>query len=374
LWQQLSPDFHKGDLIVGDVALGPTPSPTVVPIPEVGNITMTTLDQVLATRTQVSAEAHSLDQQASAIESQAVQKFADAGAIMVPRQTQGTLPGPLAPEAEKAHQLVAQITSVDRQLQELGERTNSGFRALIAKLGDRSTRRKLQGQRDAASSDLRQVLVAVGRGGGSTPIAEAAALIAEASELEQSAEQFKSVAAQKSMQVTVYDHEISLRRTSQKEMGFDALYTAAYLTTYGAPDVQSPLELKKDEHAYLSVSATLSRNQTRTRFVGGSQGFSFPIGHTGIRYRVGSFHGQPISQQVLTRIDSGSLVISSQRIAFIGTLKSVLIQLVKVVHIEVYNDAVAVFHEGRENPDFFLVQSPNQVVFYVNWAIDKLKI
>lgn len=175
------------------------------------------------------------------------------------------------------------------------------------------------------------------------------------------------------MQVTVYDQEISFRRTSQKEMGFDALYTAAYLTTYGAPDVQSPLELKKDEHAYFSVSATLSRNQTRTRFVGGSQGFSFPIGHTGIRYRVGSFHGQPISQQVLTRIDSGSLVISSQRIAFIGTVKSVLIQLAKVVHIEVYDDAVAVFHEGRENPDFFLVQSPKQVVFYVNWALDKLR-
>jgi hypothetical protein len=247
------------------------------------------------------------------------------------------------------------------------------FGALIAKLRARSTRRKLQSRRDEASTDLRQVLVAVGRGGGSTPIADAAALIAEASELEQSAEQFKSVAAQKSMQVTVYDQEISLRRTSEKEMGFDALYTAAYLTKYGAPDVQSPLELEKDEHAYLSVAAGLSRNQTRTRFVGGSQGFSFPIGHTGIRYRVGSFHGHPISQQVLTKIDSGSLVVSSQRIAFLGTLKSVLIPLVKVVHIEVYDDAVAVFHEGRENPDFFLVQSPKQVVFYVNWALDKLR-
>jgi hypothetical protein len=29
--------------------------------------------------------------------------------------------------------------------------------------------------------------------------------------------------------------------------------------------------------------------------------------------------------------------------------------------------------EGRENPDFFLVQSPKQVVFYVNWALDKFR-
>jgi hypothetical protein len=157
-------------------------------------------------------------------------------------------------------------------------------------------------------------------------------------------------------------------------MGFDALYTTAYLTACGPPALESPLELKKDERAMLSVPATLSRNQTRTHFVGGSQGFSFPIGHTGIRYRVGSFHGQPVSQQVLTNIDSGSLVISTQRIAFIGNSKSVLIQLAKVVHVEVYNDALAIFHEGRENPDFFLVQAPKQVVFYVNWALDKQRM
>ncbi len=358
---------------MADVTPSPTPPPAVVSIPEVGNITVVTLDQLQATRTQVAAQAQNGEQQASTLESQAEQKFADAGAILVPRQAEANLPAALAPGAERATQLVAEITSIDAQRRELEQRPHSGLGAVFAKVGNWNESRKFQSQRDTASSELRQLVVTIGRGGGQTPIGEAAALIAQAVELERKAGQVRSDAAHQSAQVAAYDQEITLRQASQGQMGFDALYTTAYLATYGQPAIETPLELKKDEQAYLAVPGTLSTNQTRTHFVGGSQGFSFPIGHTGIRYRVGSFHGQPVSQQVLTSVDKGTLVISSQRIAFIGTSKSVLIQLAKVVHVEVYKDAVAVFHEGRENPDFFLVQAPKQVVFYVNWALNKLR-
>jgi hypothetical protein len=333
---------------------------------------MATIDQTRAMRTQVAADQQNLDQQASTLQNQAEQKFADAGAILVPRKGQANLLATHDQEADKAEQLVAQIASIDAQLHGLDEQPHSGLGAVFAKVGNWNERRKLQGQRDSVSKDLRQLLIALGRAGGQTPIVEAATLVAQAVELERQAGQATNDAAHKSAQVAAYDQEIKLRQASREQMGFDALYTAAYLSSYGPQAVNSPLALKKDEHAYLSVPATLSRNQTKTHFVGGSQGFSFPIGHTGIRYRVGSFHGQPVSQQVMTHVDNGSLVISSQRIAFIGTLKSVLIQLAKVVHIEVYKDAIAVFHEGSENPDFFLVQAPKQVVFYINWALDKL--
>jgi hypothetical protein len=363
---------YQGDLTVTDVAPTPTPPPAVVSIPEVGDVTLATIDQTMAMRTQAAADEQSLGQQASALQNRAEQKFADAGAMLVPKPAQANLPAAHAQEADKAQQRVAQMASIDAQLHELDEQPHSGLSAVFAKVGNWNERRKLQGQRDSVSRDLRQLLIALGRAGGETPIGEAASLVAQAVELERQAEQARTDAVQKSAQVAAYDQEIKLRQESQQQMGFDALYTAAYLTKYGPHPVESPLQLKKDEQAYLSVPATLSRNQSRTHYVGGSQGFSFPIGHTGIRYRVGSFQGKPVSQQVMTRIDNGSLVISSQRIAFIGTLKSVLIQLAKVVHVEVYNDAIAVFHEGRENPDFFLVKAPKQVVFYVNWAVNKL--
>jgi hypothetical protein len=105
--------------------------------------------------------------------------------------------------------------------------------------------------------------------------------------------------------------------------------------------------------------------------VGGSQGFSFPIGHTGIRYRVGSFHGHPIEQQSLTKLDSGRLVITNQRIAFIGTTKSTSIPLAKLLHVECYSDGIAVFQEGRENPDFYLTAQSKFALFMINWFLNQ---
>lgn len=152
-------------------------------------------------------------------------------------------------------------------------------------------------------------------------------------------------------------------------MGFDSLYEAAQLQQSGAPAVESPLVLKEGEHAYLSIPATLARMVSRTHYVGGSSGFSFPIGHTGIRYRVGSFHGQPVHQESLTKVDTGTFVVTNQRVAYVGRTKSLAFPLGKVLHVEVYNDAISIAREGRENPDFYLIGDPKHAVFLINWVL-----
>ena len=126
--------------------------------------------------------------------------------------------------------------------------------------------------------------------------------------------------------------------------------------------------------AFMVVPATLARRQTRRQWVGGSQGFSFPIGHTGIRYRVGSFHGHPIEQQSLGKLDTGTLVVTNQRIAFIGQVKSTSTPFAKLLHVECYSDAVAVFLEGRENPDFYLTAQPKYVLFMINWFLNQAAV
>lgn len=347
-------------------------APGTVVIPEVGSITLATLDQLRASRAQLAADANELAARASELEAQSEQRFADAGAIIVPRDSEANLPDELKPQADRARQLVDQIRGLDSQLQEVADRRHSGVAGVFARIGDRSAAHKVQAERDVASNQLRGLLVAIGRGAAATPIVDAAKAAGEGASLSAAAAQSRAAAAVRSSQVASRDTELRLRETSTKEMGFDALYTAAYLTSQGPPPITSPLELKRGEQALLSMPATLSRNQTRTHYVGGSQGFSFPIGHTGIRYRVGSFHGNPISQQVLTQIDSGSVVVTTQRLAFVGNVKSVVMPLSKVVHVEVYSDGLAVFHEGRENADFLLCGVPKQVVFYINWALDRL--
>ena len=78
---------------------------------------------------------------------------------------------------------------------------------------------------------------------------------------------------------------------------------AAVLDANGRTTIETPLILKRDEQAYFSTPARLARQKTRTRIVGGSQGFSFPIGHTGIRYRIGSFRGEPVRQEYLMNLN-----------------------------------------------------------------------
>jgi hypothetical protein len=118
-----------------------------------------------------------------------------------------------------------------------------------------------------------------------------------------------------------------------------------------------------------SLHKTQGDSHTRTTYVGASQGVSIPIGHTGIRYRVGTFHGQPVQQTSLSQVDSGQLVLTNRRIVFIGSQKSVLTSLEKIVHVEQYTDALAVFQEGRENPDYYLVTSPAYFLLYLNWCL-----
>ncbi len=373
LRQQLGEYDDQSHVAVGEIATGHADSAPSVSLPDVGKITLATLDQLRAKRVQLAADAQALSNQASDLEVDAQGKFADAGAIIVPRQSEANLSPELQAQADKATEFVARITSLDGQLHEIENRPHSGLSGAFARLRDWNAVKRVRSDRDAAASGLRQLLIVIGRGSAHSPIADAGTHVAKATELETEADQLRAAASEKSAEAAAVDSEIQLREISEKEMGFDALYTAAYLSSHGATPVASTLELKRGEEAIFSTRATLSRNQTRARFVGGSQGFSFPIGRTGIRYRVGSFHGQPISQQVLTQLDRGSVVVTNQRLAFVGSVKSVVIPLPKVVHIEVYSDAFAVFHEGRETADYLLVGAPKQVVFYVNWALEQLR-
>jgi hypothetical protein len=58
-------------------------------------------------------------------------------------------------------------------------------------------------------------------------------------------------------------------------------------------------------------------------------------------------------------------------LAFIGSTKSTSVVFAKLLHVECYSDALAVFQEGREKPDFFYVPQPKYVLFYINWFLNQ---
>jgi hypothetical protein len=271
----------------------------------------------------------------------------------------------------RADALKKQIDATSVALEEARTQDRSGLTGVFRRVGNWSKSRGIAAQRTALEAQLVPILIQTGHQATNVTLPDADTIRAQAAAAETEALNLNSEAAAVTIAVGSLTAEIQRRSDAERELGFDAPYLAAYLQTYGPSPVQSPLILKKAEQAGLAMPATLARQQTRQEWAGGSQGFSFPIGHTGIRYRVGSFHGHPIQQQFLAKLDTGTLVVTNQRIAFIGHVKSTSVPLPKLMHVECYSDAVAVFQEGHENPDFYLTAQPKYTVFMINWFLNQ---
>jgi hypothetical protein len=272
----------------------------------------------------------------------------------------------------QANSLSGKLAADNSELEAIQAAEHGGIGGLVGKLGTWNERRKLASERTNLESQLNPLLLQIARQSPQANLPEIVAIREQAVTADGQAQELEQHAVSLSTAASLSNGEVKRRSEAELEMGFDAPYLGAYLKTYGPAEVQSPLILKRGERASLVVAATFARRQTRRQWVGGSQGFSFPIGHTGIRYRVGSFHGHPVEQQSLTNLDSGKLVVTTQRIAFIGQAKSTSIPFAKLLHVECYSDAVAVFIEGRENPDFYLTSQPKYALFMINWFLNQV--
>jgi hypothetical protein len=334
-----------------------------------GLVTLEPLDALVAQLNQLDAEAKQILLASEVPIANAKLKVEQAGELLMAHKTEWDITA-VANQVTAAIQLQAEVSQLNQQIQELASRPHTGLGGFLHSLTDGHREHELEAQRFKVLDQLHAVIDTFVEQVPVTTIPEADALRADAQlQLAQAKslidEQHAKIEAGKAIA-----DEIQRRQAAIKVMGFDSLYTAAWLQTHGPTHVASPLALKPKEEAYISVPAVLARQTIRTRYSGGSQGFSFPIGHTGIRYRVGSFSGHPIQSSSITDVDEGTLVLSNMRIAFIGKLKSVVTQLPKLVHIESYNNALAVFQEGRENPNFYKISAPQYFLFYVNWILD----
>ena len=334
-----------------------------------GPVTLEPLDQLEAQVNQLSVDAKQLLQSAEAPTAAARLKLEQAGDVLIAHKTEWDTSA-FADQVVEANRFQADVAQLNQQIQELASRPRVGLGGFLHSLTDGHQEHQLEAQRTKVVGQLQTLLATFAEQAPTKAVPEADALRADARLLLAQAKSFIDEQHAKIDAGKALANEIQRRQAAMKAMGFDSLYTAAWLQTHGPAPVESPLALKPKEQAYVSVPAVLARLTTRTRYAGGSQGFSFPIGHTGIRYRVGSFVGHPIQSSSITDIDEGTLVLTNMRIAFIGKLKSVVTQLPKLVHVESYNDALAVFQEGRENPNFYKIGAPQYFILYVNWILD----
>jgi hypothetical protein len=334
-----------------------------------GLVTLEPLDALVVHLNQLEAEAKQTLESSEASVAKARLKLEQAGELLIAHKSEWDTSAVVG-QVQAATQLQTDVSQLNQQIQELESKPHAGLGGFLHSLTDGHHGHELEAQR---SRVLGQLHVALATFVEMVPLATIPAADALRAEAQLHLAQAKSLIDEQHAKIeagkTVAD-EIQRRQAALKVMGFDSLYTAAWLQTYGPAPVDSPLTLKPKEFAYISVPAVLARLTTRTRYEGGSHGFSFPIGHTGIHYRVGSFSGHPVQSSSIADVDQGTLVLTNIRIAFIGKLKSVVTQLHKLVHVELYDDALSVFEEGKENPNFYKIGAPQYFLLYVNWILD----
>ena len=369
-WDVTGNRFVSERLVQPELDAAPAPPaqyPTVQT--DAGNVTLAQISDLKLRASEYRRWGTETKGIAESLRTKADDHLVSAGAILVAHPTEWPVSTDLQPKIEQARSLSEQIANDEKAAADLrGQEPTMG---LFDRIQEAFRLFRVEHDRKVAREHLRSLLISISRSAPLATLTEADAERHAATELESQLSVLETRVADAEQWAGAYQAEIARRRDSVKAMGFDALYEAAVLQASGATTVDSPLILKVGEDAYLSTPATLARYVTTTQYVGGSSGFSFPIGHTGIRYRVGSYRGHAVHQQSLTRLDSGTFVLTNQRVAYVGRTKSTSTPLSNVMHVEVYTDGISIVHEGHENPDFYLIANPKHAVFLMNWVLSR---
>jgi hypothetical protein len=136
---------------------------------------------------------------------------------------------------------------------------------------------------------------------------------------------------------------------------------------------ESRLMRKRDEVVHLETPAGLLKEVTKRGYSGGYAGFSFRIAK-GVRFHTGGTRGQSIVLGTELQVeDSGTLVISSTRVVFMGQRKSLEMPFAKMLGLEVFTDGIRFNVSNRQRAPLFQVPSGELVAAIVNAAAQRVQ-
>jgi hypothetical protein len=107
------------------------------------------------------------------------------------------------------------------------------------------------------------------------------------------------------------------------------------------PIVVPELGLTSAEVAYYATEATVLGTHTRTRRVGYSGGPSFRVAR-GVYWHASSFSSTPIRESFTAVDDTGRLIVTNERIIFVGARNSFSWPLAKILSIERFSDGLQI--------------------------------
>ncbi len=311
---------------------------------------------------------HELSQEIKGIANQAGLAQARAGWALARRAIDWS-PGPRMVDIVAAKDLETSMETLGRTAADITARPHHGIGGLIGNVMDKHEAADIEAKIQSTRAELdRRYRSVADQLESPTGVVEADALLDQMNQHLAQARELSTKSQQLTSEMQRLTDEVRKRKEVSAHLGFDALGVQADLMANGPKPISTDLVLKPKEIALASRAATLCRHRARTQYVGGSQGLSIPLGH-GFRYRVSSFRGHPVQSDVLAQLDQGTLVVTNQRLVFLGSKRDLSTPVGKLIQIESFSDGIGISREGKESRDIYLVDRPAYLVLFLQWAV-----
>src|SRR6266550_3319938 len=319
-----------------------------------GPITLTSLENLEQLHGSMQMQMQKLSQEIQGVANQAGLAQARAGWALTRRAIDWSA-GPRMPDIVAAKDLETSMQTLSDAAAEIMATPHHGIGGLIGSVRDKHKGAEIEAKIQSTKAELDSRYKSVADHLESpTGVVEADALLDQMNQQLAQARELSTKSQQLASEMQRLSEEVQKRKKVSASLGFDALGVQADLIANGPKSISTDLVMKPTEIALASRAATLCRHKTRTQYVGGSQGLSIPLGH-GFRYRVSSFRGHPVQSDVLAQLDQGTLVVTNQRLVFLGNKREVSTPVGKLIQIEPFSDAIGIAREGKESRDIYLV-------------------
>lgn len=118
--------------------------------------------------------------------------------------------------------------------------------------------------------------------------------------------------------------------------------------------VDTPVILKPTEQVLFALpGVTLKEPRAVRKSTGGYAGPSFRVAK-GVYFRMGRFGSTSESHQEIRNIDRGVLTVTGERLVFSGGMKTINVDLRKIVQVDPFVDGLGLHKEGREKTQYFV--------------------
>lgn len=174
------------------------------------------LDELRDAARRMRAESVHLAARAVELDARAEDRFADAGAYLVPRRDWWQAPAELVPKLSEADRLVAAIAAFDQRLARLEGPDDPDARRLHRWIDVRTTAARRG--RDRAASRLRAVLVTIARDGvaAAREVPDVEPILAEAVELHTRARHLRFLLVSRAGRLSEIEREIERREDAPR--------------------------------------------------------------------------------------------------------------------------------------------------------------